>query len=266
MTTVTGKYIPLVLSLKVLWPSQNTQSLHPPQVHCVQSGFHYIWGGKGAGKHICLLAGQSPHHLKDIQHCVQHIQKVKLEPGEVMTSYDVKALLNSVPVDPSITIVKHNLPQDPTLPPKDQHVHTTNHHTTGVLPQKHILAFQGKFYEQVHGATMGSPINPLIANLFMDEFKVKALSSAQHPQLRLRYIDDTFVIQEAEHSQQLLQHINTQDPHIQFTEGSRPRGISTIPRSLGFSRSQQHPHYISLQKAPTHRSISTLGQQPLHCS
>ena len=30
-------------------------------------------------------------------------------------------------------------------------------------------------------------------------------------------MDDTFVIQEAKHSQQLLQHINTQDPCIQFT-------------------------------------------------
>ena len=29
-------------------------------------------------------------------------------------------------------------------------------------------------------------------------------------------MDDTFVIQEAKHSLQLLQHINSQDPHIQF--------------------------------------------------
>ena len=30
-------------------------------------------------------------------------------------------------------------------------------------------------------------------------------------------MDNTFVIQEAKHSQQLLQHINSQDPNIQFT-------------------------------------------------
>ena len=29
---------------------------------------------------------------------------------------------------------------------------------------------------------------------------------------------------------------------------------------------QQHPHHHCLQKAPTHRPISTLGQQPLHHS
>ena len=77
--------------------------------------------------------------------------------------------------------------------------------------------FQVKYYEQVQGAAMGSPISPLIANIFMEEFEVKALSSFPHPpSLWLRFVDDTFVINQAEHSQE-LQHINNQDPHIQFT-------------------------------------------------
>ena len=41
--------------------------------------------------------------------------------------------------------------------------------------------FQGKYYEQVHGAAMGSPISPLKANLFMEELEAKALSTAPHP-------------------------------------------------------------------------------------
>ena len=87
--------------------------------------------------------------------------------------------------------------------------------------------FQGKYYEQVQGAAMGSPISPLIANIFMEELEVKALSSIPHPSLWLRFVDDTFVINKAEHSQDLLQHINNQDPHIQFTveptqQGSLP--------------------------------------------
>ena len=67
--------------------------------------------------------------------------------------------------------------------------------------------FQGKYYEQVYGAAMGFSISPLIANLFMEEFKVKTLSSASC--LWLRYVDDNLIIQEAEHSQQLLKHINS---------------------------------------------------------
>ena len=60
----------------------------------------------------------------------------------------------------------------------------------------------------------------------MEEFEVKALSSIP-PSLWLRFVDDTFVINRAEHSHDLLHHINNQDPDIQFTveptqQGSLP--------------------------------------------
>ena len=65
---------------------------------------------------------------------------------------------------------------------------------------------------------MGSPISPLVANLFMEEFEFKGHSAAPHPMcLLLRFLDATLVIHKAEHSTQLLHHINLQDPNIQFT-------------------------------------------------
>ena len=114
--------------------------------------------------------------------------------------------------------------------------------------------FQGNYYEQVHGAAMSSPIRPLIANLFMEEFEVKALSTAPHPHgLLLRFVDDIYVIQKAEHSQLLLQHINTQDPHIQFTM-EEP---STTEGSLPFLDTQVAPGsnntlFTTVYRKPTH--------------
>ena len=37
------------------------------------------------------LVDQSPHHLKNTQHFIQQLQSKKLEPGETITSFDVKA-------------------------------------------------------------------------------------------------------------------------------------------------------------------------------
>ena len=79
------------------------------------------------------------------------------------------------------------------------------------------LFLKTKYYEKVHDAAMGSPVSPLIANLFMEEFEVKALALPHIPHLWLRFVDDSFVIQEANHSQQLLQGINSQDSQIQCT-------------------------------------------------
>ena len=143
-------------------------------------GVHHIWGGCGAGQHHLCLAGQSPHHLKK-HPFIQHIKEVKLEPGEVMTCYDVKTLLTSVPVDPSINILKQILQQDPLL----------SQRTNMSMPQIITLLefylkntyflFQGKYYEQVQGAAKGSTISPLIANLFMEEFKVSPLALPRIP-------------------------------------------------------------------------------------
>ena len=76
--------------------------------------------------------------------------------------------------------------------------------------------FQGKYYEQVQGAAMESPISPVVANLFMEDFKARALSTSSNlPRIWLRYVDNTFV-HKAEHVQQFLTHLNSLNPHIQF--------------------------------------------------
>ena len=36
--------------------------------------------------------------------------------------------------------------------------------------------FQGKYY-MVHGAAIGSPISPLIDNMFMEDFEARAIST-----------------------------------------------------------------------------------------
>ena len=126
-----------------------------------------------------------------------------------MTSYDVKALFPAVPMDPSIQIVQQKLQKDPSLPNR------TNMSIPQIITllenslKNTYFLFQGKYYEQVHGAAMGSPINPLIANLFMEEFEVKTPRTVHTPCLWLRFINDISVIQKAEHGQLLLQNINT---------------------------------------------------------
>ena len=65
---------------------------------------------------------------------------------------------------------------------------------------KHILTstyfcFDGQFYEQMEGVAMGSPLSPVVANFFLEDFEKKAIEQATHkPVCWFRYVDDTFVI------------------------------------------------------------------------
>ena len=102
-------------------------------------------------------------------------------PGECLSSYDVTALFTSVSVDPALDIIKDLLGKVPTL--KDRKVMSIE---DIVLLLEFSLkntyfSFQGQFYEQVEGVAMGSPVCAFVANLYMEYFEQKALSTTLHP-------------------------------------------------------------------------------------
>ena len=58
-----------------------------------------------------------------------------------------------------------------------------------------FFSFQGEFYEQTIGVAMGSPLSPIVANLFMEKFEKEALESYPlKPTRWKRYVDETNVI------------------------------------------------------------------------
>ena len=79
----------------------------------------------------------------------------------------MSALFTSVPIDPALNIIKDLLVKDNTL--KERTVMDVE--DIILLLEcclKHTyFSFQCQFYEQVEGAAMGSPVSPIVANLYM---------------------------------------------------------------------------------------------------
>ena len=52
---------------------------------------------------------------------------------------------------------------------------------------------------------MGSPISPVLADMFMEEFEQLTINTSDHrPKVWLRYVDDTFIIWQREQDNLLL--------------------------------------------------------------
>ena len=103
---------------------------------------------------------------------------------------------------------------------------------------------------------MGSPVSPIVANIFMEAFETRAISTALHPpKLSRRYVDDTCVIQDQAHKDEFLNHINPVDNAIQFTleeakeDGSIPFLDTLITPSPNGSFS------IGVCRKPTHTDL-----------
>ena len=103
---------------------------------------------------------------------------------------------------------------------------------------------------------MRSPISSIVANLYMEDFEIKDINTAEHPpRIWKRYVDNTFVVTETEKKEGFLQHINSVDPHIYFTtEDAKEDG------SIPFLDTIVMPqHYNSLltsvYRKPTHTNL-----------
>ena len=167
-----------------------------------------------------------------------------------MIFYYIKALFTSVPVDPSINIVKQNYSRTLHCPQR------TN------MSIKHIITLL-EFCLKIHTSSSKvsimnrsmvlpwiPPSAPSLPTSLWKSLRSRPLALPHTLQLWLRYVDDTFVIQEAEHSQQ-LQWNNTQDLHTIFHGGTGPRWITTIPRQLGFP-GPNNTLTITVYRKPTH--------------
>ena len=113
---------------------------------------------------------------------------------------------------------------------------------------------------------MGSPVSPVIANLYMEYFEQRALETApQKPRLWKRYVDDTCCIVEKGTVDALLDHLNSVRPPIQFTVEQEKDGKLPFLDTC-IQRKEDGSLDITVYRKPTHtdRYLHYSSHHPQH--
>ncbi len=98
---------------------------------------------------------------------MKKIKDVEVPPPYKLVSYDVSALFTSIPVDEAVRIIKKKLLADVTLTERcELSVDQLTILLDFCLNTTYFVCNE-IFYRQVHGAPMGGPISPCLANLSM---------------------------------------------------------------------------------------------------
>ena len=170
-----------------------------------------------------------------------------------MCSFDVCSLFINVPLDETIQICLnklYSLPEPPRLPRPA--LKTLLEFAT----KKSHFIFDGQYYDQVDSVAMGSPLGPVLANIFMCHFEEQWVNNTVAcPSIWFRYVDDTFSL----FASSFLHYLNNRHPNIKFTM----HGTRRKPRDPILRCPHQTPSkcllYNSTPQKDFHRSLHQVG-------
>ena len=156
------------------------------------------------------------------------------DPNLFMASFDIQSLFTNIPLDEMINICVDL-------------VFHKNKKVKGMLKRhfKQLLTlsvksscflFNDVCYKQVDGVAMGSPLGPILVNLFLVYYEHKCLEKYPlqfRPKCYRRYVDYIFHMFESRgHVKKFFKYMNSRHPNIQFTCEEESNKISFLDISV----------------------------------
>ena len=108
-----------------------------------------------------------------------------------MISFDVVSLFTSVPLDFTIDLILKKVYDERLITTKLEREELKK--LLELCTKEMHFQFNGKLYIQIDGVAMGSPLGPVLANIFMVELERSLVPMMQEEiALWFRHVDDTY--------------------------------------------------------------------------
>ena len=156
------------------------------------------------------------HCTKDSFSFCKEIKKVS-STNKFLISYDICSLFTRIPLNETIDLaVKLIFDNNPNIKITKKDLKKLFEFATSGT---HIL-FDGNYYDQIDGVAMGSPLGPVLANLFMGFYEKQWLKEFNFCKVWLyrRYVDDIICLFNCEvDAMKFFDYLNSRHPNIEFT-------------------------------------------------
>ena len=148
----------------------------------------------------------------DRRKVLETIQTTKLEEDEMVVSLDIEGLFTNVPLDDAIELTVNLLYEDDDRAPNFSR--STFRTLLQMVAKDVVLLTHRGTFQQVDGVAMGSPVGPLLANIFVSRFDAELGSFSK---FYFRYVDDVIWTVRVGGRQYLLDFVNSAHPNLKFT-------------------------------------------------
>ena len=163
--------------------------------------------------------GKTSSLVKDSTFFIQKLKHLLINPEEeTFMSFDVSAVFTNIQVPVALQVINSKISTCTNFTnvckiPTEKFIKLLEFIITNC-----IFCFNKKFYKQLQGAAMGSPVSHVIANIYVEYFESLAIPTS--PTLIrwcLRYVDDVHSATRKDQANKFQEHLNSIDPHIKFT-------------------------------------------------
>ena len=190
-----------------------------------QSGsFTYKLSQFLAKKLAPVVGTVSRAHIKNSSDFIEKIKSLDLFSGK-MVSFDVDSLFTKVPINDVLDFLASKLPNcdvDLGMPV------STFLELVKLCVTSNAFSFEDNFYMQCFGMGMGSPLSPILCNLYMEYYESELLPRVAPTQLIwFRYVDDIFSFWPSTFNnfEEFFANLNNLAPSIKFKVEWEHNGI-----------------------------------------
>jgi hypothetical protein len=199
------------------------------------------------------LSTDHPHTIKNSTQFVNNIKNIKLRPGDTKVSFDIVSLYTNVPISDSITYIQHKLEQYDDLDSITKLDIAELLKLIKICLDNSYFRYQDTFYSQLEGASMGSPLSPIVAELYLQNLENTIITKNPFILFWKRYVDDVFAVIRKRKQQQILNCINHFHPSITFTCENEIDGKLPYTDVMTYTKKDNTiGHYV--YRKPTHNN------------